>query len=609
MKKLKSIFATAALGFMAFTGFMNKAEALTAPLSAPSDKLTSTIKAAYSMPEDSLTSTALTDTIRLDTIKADMVQQDTIEEDVRGDVLPGRPNGRDRDLLSKTGELVGANLSGKFLTDADFTNARIKNSQIRDANLHGANLQNASVHDTNLEGTDLRGTNLMRTSLMNVAASRAEFNGTNLQNAYIGKFTAQNADFTGASFNDATLHTVTLTNSNLKNTSFKNVSFDGPVVFNGANMEGVTIDLNPSVTKNATFSNVKNFDKIKFFHDGKRVRGVTIDPATNKLMAEAMPRKYFNYAHKQELKKIFGSFENPNETHASLLGIMPRKDGPQNPVPEVKILPAEKGKHRDLLSPNGESIMGNFSGQDLSEADFAYTRIKWSKMEGTDLSYANLQGAEISTADMEGANLQNANLTKADLWNLKAPEANFKNASFDNSTLTQMTAQNANFEGASFNNVEILIAADFSGSNLKNTSFKGVSPRHPLIFSNADMDGATVELNQNIARNARFDGVKNFDKIKFFQDGKRVRGLAVNPETGKLEAVPNKYTSKKAKYAFKRTADKVLGSFENPHEIHAGQIFFVPPAMEAQRKGRRSHPKGKNFQAPVQLTGNGPGLE
>ncbi|MBD2072609.1 pentapeptide repeat-containing protein [Phormidium sp. FACHB-592] len=84
--------------------------------------------------------------------------------------------------------LVGADFSGKDLTDSSFTKANLRGSNFSHSDLHGVSFFGANLEDVNFEGADLR----------NATLDAARFTGANLTNANLEGAFAFNAKFGGA---------------------------------------------------------------------------------------------------------------------------------------------------------------------------------------------------------------------------------------------------------------------------------------------------------------------------------------------------------------------------------------------------------------------------
>lgn len=84
--------------------------------------------------------------------------------------------------------LVGADFSGRNLTDSSFTKANLRNSNLSHADLRGVSFFGANLEMANLEGADLR----------NATLDTARLSDANLTNAVLEGAFAFNAKFDGA---------------------------------------------------------------------------------------------------------------------------------------------------------------------------------------------------------------------------------------------------------------------------------------------------------------------------------------------------------------------------------------------------------------------------
>ena len=84
--------------------------------------------------------------------------------------------------------LVGANFSGKDLTDSSFTKANLRGSNFSHSDLHGVSFFGANLEGANFEGADLR----------NATLDAARFTDANFTNAILEGAFAFNAKFGGA---------------------------------------------------------------------------------------------------------------------------------------------------------------------------------------------------------------------------------------------------------------------------------------------------------------------------------------------------------------------------------------------------------------------------
>jgi uncharacterized protein YjbI with pentapeptide repeats len=96
--------------------------------------------------------------------------------------------------------LIGADFSGKDLTDAEFTKANLRQSNLSHANLRGVRFFAANLEEANLEGADLSGAILDLARL-----NRANLTDAILEGAFVANARFTGATITGADFTDVLL--------------------------------------------------------------------------------------------------------------------------------------------------------------------------------------------------------------------------------------------------------------------------------------------------------------------------------------------------------------------------------------------------------------------
>jgi uncharacterized protein YjbI with pentapeptide repeats len=109
-------------------------------------------------------------------------------------VLPSLPAFADdynRDFL------VGADFSGKDLTDSSFTKANLRGSNFSRSDLHGVSFFGANLEGANFEGADLRNATLDAARFTD-----ANFTNTNLEGAFAFNAKFDRAIVDGADFTD-----------------------------------------------------------------------------------------------------------------------------------------------------------------------------------------------------------------------------------------------------------------------------------------------------------------------------------------------------------------------------------------------------------------------
>lgn len=93
--------------------------------------------------------------------------------------------------------LVGADFSGRVLTDSSFTKANL-----REINLKGSDLRGVSFFGANLEGANLEAANLQNATLDTARLSRANLTNANLAGAFAFNAKFDEALIDGADFTD-----------------------------------------------------------------------------------------------------------------------------------------------------------------------------------------------------------------------------------------------------------------------------------------------------------------------------------------------------------------------------------------------------------------------
>lgn len=93
--------------------------------------------------------------------------------------------------------LVGADFSGRVLTDSSFTKANL-----REINLSNADLRGVSFFGANLEGANLEGADLRNATLDTARLSRANLKNANLEGAFAFNAKFEAAMIEGADFTD-----------------------------------------------------------------------------------------------------------------------------------------------------------------------------------------------------------------------------------------------------------------------------------------------------------------------------------------------------------------------------------------------------------------------
>lgn len=98
--------------------------------------------------------------------------------------------------------LVGADFSGKDLTDAQFTKANLRSSNFSNANVQGVRFFAANMEDANFEGANLKGATLDLARMIRVNLTNANLEGAFAYNTKLEGAIIDGADFTDVLLRD-----------------------------------------------------------------------------------------------------------------------------------------------------------------------------------------------------------------------------------------------------------------------------------------------------------------------------------------------------------------------------------------------------------------------
>jgi uncharacterized protein YjbI with pentapeptide repeats len=98
--------------------------------------------------------------------------------------------------------LVGADFSGKDLTDAQFTKANLRSSNFSNANVQGVRFFAANMEEANFEGANLRGATLDLARMIKVNLKNANLEGAFAYNTKLEGAIIDGADFTDVLLRD-----------------------------------------------------------------------------------------------------------------------------------------------------------------------------------------------------------------------------------------------------------------------------------------------------------------------------------------------------------------------------------------------------------------------
>ncbi|MBD1805215.1 pentapeptide repeat-containing protein [Microcoleus sp. FACHB-SPT15] len=96
--------------------------------------------------------------------------------------------------------LVGADFSGRVLTDDSFTKANLRNSNLSHTDLEGVSFFSANLESANLEGANLRNATLDTARLTNANLKNAVLEGAFAFNTKFDGANIEGADFTDVLF-------------------------------------------------------------------------------------------------------------------------------------------------------------------------------------------------------------------------------------------------------------------------------------------------------------------------------------------------------------------------------------------------------------------------
>jgi len=140
----------------------------------------------------------------------------------------------------------------------------------------------------------------------------------------------------------------------------------------------------------------------------------------------------------------------------------------------------------------------DLSGLDLSEADFAFAKLRYVNLENAVLRRAKGIEADFENANLHGANLNEVRFDKACFREARLHEANMVSAFLKGADLTDAQFQQAKMQGAHLDNAK-LDGAKFEGANISDAFFRGATMNlgtlRSILYSynwqNAHFDDAT----------------------------------------------------------------------------------------------------------------------
>lgn len=143
---------------------------------------------------------------------------------------------------------------------------------------------------------------------------------------------------------------------------------------------------------------------------------------------------------------------------------------------------------------NGNPLLANPAGKNLSESTMVYWDLRNLDFTGTNFSVAKL-----ISSDLRGSNLTNSQFISALLVN-----ANLSGLSLSGTNFQGAALSGVNWIGTTFNNVNIN-AASSNGDDLRNINFTGVLGFEGTDLSNSDLDHATLPPSPNFRDSRLFN--------------------------------------------------------------------------------------------------------
>ena len=139
--------------------------------------------------------------------------------------------------------LVGVNLNGLHMKDANLTKVDLSGADLRGVNLTGANLMDVNLSGADLRGVNLTGANLMDVNLSGANLRRADLRRVDLRRVDLSGADLSAADLRGADLTDADLTGVDLSGANLRDTNLTDADLSG-ANYTSEDLRGAILDRN-----------------------------------------------------------------------------------------------------------------------------------------------------------------------------------------------------------------------------------------------------------------------------------------------------------------------------------------------------------------------------
>lgn len=355
-----------------------------------------------------------------------LVRRDFRNQDLRGEVFAKS------DLTGAS--FAGANLagasfrdanatnvdfSGAILTEADFgkctlSKARFCNAAAERCKLADADLSGADLSNSNLAAADLQQARLGKANL-----SRANLTGANLSFADLSKADLRHANLHRAQLTLAVLDLVKGDHANFREATADMVKITTSRLL-GANLRGMHSSMGSFVNSDLTGADLSEcrFTKVDFMKavlDGAR-----------------FDRASLKQSILRDTRAIGASFDGADLGGASATGTAS----------------FQKATFRGAKAQRSVWMDVEFTGADLSGANFEHANFQGARGEDVDFAGSQLKGACFQRARLLRPRFAQADLCSADFNNTHLDDANFRNANCYDVKFLGARAVRSDFEGA-----------------------------------------------------------------------------------------------------------------------------------------------------------------
>lgn len=138
-----------------------------------------------------------------------------------------------------------------------------------------------------------------------------------------------------------------------------------------------------------------------------------------------------------------------------------------------------------------EALNNNFANMDLRGVDFTGRNLSQANFKDANLEGACFIDTVLVSANFEGANLKNADFSCANAWGANFNETNCQNAVFLSSNLTEASFEGADLDGASFAQAN-LTEANLQDTNIITAEFDNTVGIYPVCPTHDDFIGWTI---------------------------------------------------------------------------------------------------------------------